>query len=271
MNPPTHPAGPLRNRLLERLRSGDLASIMSVRLNRGPEIAYLAATAGFDALYVDLEHCTMSADDASRICLAALGAGITPLVRVPVVDAAHVPRLLDGGAMGIIGPHIRTAEEARALVSLCKFPPCGTRSSVAALPQLAYRPLAAMDVHDTMNRATVVIAMVEDEASLAQVEDIAAVEGLDAILVGTQDLCASLGLGDQADHPLIDAAFARTIRACRAHDKWVGVGGLARNRTLLRRYVDMGAGFLSLGTDLSFLLDGARQQVAVLESLRQPR
>lgn len=259
------PSSSSLNPLKDKLARGDLCSVMSVRFARGPAIAQVAAMAGFDALYVDLEHCTMSLDDASHICTACLGTGVTPLVRVPVIDAVHVSRMLDGGAMGIIGPHIRSADDARRLVALCRFAPLGGRSSVAWLPQLGNRALAPAALYSEMNAATLVIAMVEDRASLDNVEAIAAVDGIDAILVGTNDLCADLGLDGQADHPLVDAAFRRVIDACTAHGKAVGVGGLARNEALLARYTGMGARLVSMGTDLACLLDGAKRQAATVQ------
>jgi 4-hydroxy-2-oxoheptanedioate aldolase len=261
----------LRNGLLESLKAGKVVGMMSVRLTRGPEIAALARAAGFDALYVDMEHSTLSADDASRICMACLGAGITPLVRVPLIDEAHVSRLLDAGAMGIIGPHIHDAAQARRLVELCKFPPIGRRSSVAWLPQLGYRSLSLQRVGEVMNQATAVVAMIEDSRALANVDEIAAVDGVDMLFVGSNDLCADLGLTGQEGHPRLDAAMGSVIDACRRHGKAAAVGGLARHPALLKRYVAMGARLVSLGTDLAFLLDGARQQAAIVRTLAETR
>jgi 4-hydroxy-2-oxoheptanedioate aldolase len=231
------------------------------------EIASLAHAAGFDALYVDMEHSTSSADDASRICIACLGAGVTPLVRVPMIDEAHVSRLLDAGAMGIIGPHVRDAAQARHLVELCKFPPLGMRSSVAWLPQLGYRPAKLERIGTVMNQATAVVVMIEDAQALANADEIAAVDGVDVLFVGSNDLCADLGITGQASHPRLDSAMAAVIEACRRHGKTAGVGGLARHPALLRRYVDMGARLVSMGCDLAFLFEGARQQAAIVRGL----
>jgi len=257
----------LRNKLLDRLNAGEVVGIMSVRLSRGVEIASLVQAAGFEALYVDMEHSTASADDASRICIACLGAGITPLVRVPVIDEAHVSRLLDAGAMGIIGPHVHDAAQARRLVELCKFPPLGQRSSVAWLPQLGYRPAKLQHITTVMNKATAVVVMIEDQQALANVDEIAAVEGVDILFIGSNDLSADLGITGQDGHALLDSAVASVIDACRRHGKVAGIGGLARQPALLQRYVDMGARFVSMGTDLSFLFEGARQQADIVRKL----
>ena len=106
----------LRNRVKEKLARDELVSSMTVRLVRTIEIARIAATAGFDALYVDIEHNSFSLDATGQICMAALAVGITPLVRVPSIEM--IPRVLDGGALGIIAPHVRSPEDARNVAAM---------------------------------------------------------------------------------------------------------------------------------------------------------
>src|SRR5579862_3323807 len=127
----------LRNHVKEKLVRGEVVASMTVRLIRGIEIARIAKSAGFDSLYVDMEHSSFSFDTTSQICMATLEAGITPFVRVPGV--AEVQRVLDGGALGIIAPHVRSAAEARQYVAAAKFPPLGERSNAGPLPHLQYR------------------------------------------------------------------------------------------------------------------------------------
>src|SRR6202051_3173233 len=95
----------LRNHVKKKLPRGEVVPSMTVRLIRGIEIARIAKTAGFDSLYVDMEHSSFSLESTSQICIAALEAGITPFVRVPGV--ADVQRILDAGALGIIAPHVQ--------------------------------------------------------------------------------------------------------------------------------------------------------------------
>src|SRR4051812_49949589 len=103
----------LRNPVKEKLARGEVVASMTVRLVRGVEIARIARTAGFDTLYVDVEHSSFSLETTGQICLAALEAGIAPFVRVPTGRPEHVSRVLDGGAPGVIAPHIGPAAEAR--------------------------------------------------------------------------------------------------------------------------------------------------------------
>ena len=94
----------LRNRVKEKLARDEVVASMTVRLCRSIEIARIAATAGFDTIYVDVEHNTLSIDAVCQICVAAMQCGITPLVRVPANTPEFICRLLDGGAMGVIAP-----------------------------------------------------------------------------------------------------------------------------------------------------------------------
>src|SRR3984957_3563211 len=101
----------LRNHVKEKLARGEVVASMTVRLIRGIEIARIAKTAGFDSLYVDMEHSSFSLETMGQICMAALEVGITPFVRVP--GLADVQRILDAGALGIIAPHVRSELFAR--------------------------------------------------------------------------------------------------------------------------------------------------------------
>jgi 4-hydroxy-2-oxoheptanedioate aldolase len=242
----------LRNHVKDKLGRGEVVASMTVRLVRGIEIARIAKTAGFDSLYVDLEHASFSLDTTGQICIAALEAGITPLVRVPgIVD---VSRVLDAGALGIIAPHVQSAEDARAYVAAAKFPPLGHRSAAGPLPHLQYRSFPAAAADAALNAATLLIVQFESEEALRHADEIAAVEGVDLVMIGSNDLLADWGLTGQYEHPRLREAYARTIAACRKHGKHVGVGGLASRPDLAAEFVRMGALYVSTGTDLGFLL-----------------
>jgi 2-keto-3-deoxy-L-rhamnonate aldolase RhmA len=231
-----------------------------VRLVRGIEIVRIAKTAGFDFIYVDLEHSSLSVDATGQICMAALEAGIAPFVRVPANTAENIQRALDGGALGVIAPNIRSADEARAVVAAAKYPPEGRRGSSGSLPHLQYRSFPAAAVSVALNAATMVIVQFESAEAVDQAEEIASVEGVDMVLIGTNDLLADMGLDGQFDHDKVRDAYTRTIAACCKHGKHVGVGGLASRPKLVAEFVKMGARYVSTGTDLAFLLAEATQR-----------
>jgi 2-keto-3-deoxy-L-rhamnonate aldolase RhmA len=242
----------LRNHVKEKLLRGEVIASMTVRLVRGVEIARIAKTAGFDSLYVDMEHASFSLETAGQICMAALEAGVTPFVRVPGV--AEVSRVLDAGALGIIAPHVRSAEEARDYVRATKFPPLGERSAAGPLPHLHYRSFPAAGADAALNAATTLMVQFESEQALLKADEIAAVEGVDMVMIGSNDLLADWGIAGQYEHPRLREAYAKTIAACRKHGKHVGVGGLASRPQLAADFVRLGARYVSTGTDLGFLL-----------------
>ena len=118
----------MRNETLARLRRGELATSFNISKLRSVETPQIAKACGFHWIFIDLEHSAMDLDQASQISMAALPTGITAIVRVPLGDRNLAARILDGGAQGVIFPHVDSAEEARALVRACRFPPVGTRS-----------------------------------------------------------------------------------------------------------------------------------------------
>ena len=261
----------LKNNVKEKLARNEVVASMTVKLVRNIEIARIARTAGFDTLYVDVEHNTFSIDATSQICMAALEVGITPFVRVPTTRPEHVGRVLDGGALGVIAPHIRSADDARRVVTAAKFPPLGERSAAGGLPHLHYRSFPASEANPALNDATMIIVMMETLAALEKVEEIAAVEGIDMMMIGTNDLTAEMGIPGQYDDPRVRDAYTRTIAACRKHGKHVGVGGLSTRPDLVAEFVRLGARYVSTGTDLAFLLAACTQRANQVRDIKLSR
>jgi 4-hydroxy-2-oxoheptanedioate aldolase len=256
----------IRNAVKERLARGEVASSMTVRLTRGIEIAGLARTAGFDSLYVDLEHSSLSLETTSQICVAALETGIAPFVRIPQLELAQ--RVLDGGALGIIVPDVRSAAQARDAVRAAKYPPQGERGFASALPQFQFRSMPANEQYAALNAATMVIVQFESAECIERADEIFAVDGVDMVLFGTNDMTADMGIPGEYEHPRVRDAYACAIAAAKKHGKHVGVGGLAGRPKLTAEFVKMGARYVSTGTDLGFLLAAATasaQQVRALE------
>ena len=199
---------------------------MTVRLVRGVEIARIAKTAGFDSLYVDMEHSSFSLETTGQICIAALEAGVTPLVRVPGV--AEVQRVLDAGALGIIAPHVQSAAEARDYVQGGEI--SAARRALQCRPAApSALPLVRRSPRPMPRSTPPPWSWCSSRARqrLAKADEIVAVEGVDMVLIGTNDLLADWGLAGQYEHPRLREAYAKTIAACRRHGKHAGVGGLS--------------------------------------------
>jgi 2-keto-3-deoxy-L-rhamnonate aldolase RhmA len=258
----------LRNNVMEKLARDEVVAAMTVRLVRTIEIARIARTAGFDTLYVDLEHSSVSLEACGAICIAALEAGIAPFVRVPVNTPDYIARALEGGALGIIAPHVHSAAAAKEVVKAAKFPPLGERSNVSGLPHLHFRSFPQAEAYAALNDATMIIVQLESAAALARAEEIVAVDGVDMVLVGLNDLLADWGIPGEYDHPRVREAYAGTIAACRKRGKHCGVGGLATRPDLVAEFVGMGARYVSTGTDTAFLLAACTQRARQVQEIK---
>jgi 4-hydroxy-2-oxoheptanedioate aldolase len=258
----------LRNNVKDKLARDEVVASMTVRLVRTIEIARIARTAGFDTLYVDLEHSSFSLETCSQICVAALEAGIAPFVRVPANTPDYIARVLEGGALGVIAPHVHSAGEAREVVKAAKFAPLGDRSNAGGLPHLHFRSFPAAEAYAALNDATMIIVQFESAAALARTDEIVAVDGVDMVLLGINDLLADLGTPGEYDHPRVREAYASTIAACRRHGKHCGVGGLSTRPDLVAEFVKMGARYVSTGTDLGFLLGACSARAKQVREIR---
>jgi 2-keto-3-deoxy-L-rhamnonate aldolase RhmA len=252
------------NRTQERLARGELALCMATRLARTAEIAMIADSCGFDAFYVDMEHSTISLDDAAQICVAALPIGITPLVRIAGHQFDDAARLLDMGALGIICPNVGSRVQAEAFARACRFPPLGERSVGGAGPLQGYRATPLGEVNKEGNAATVLIAMLETPEGIANADAIAATPGIDVLLIGSNDLCTAMGIPGELKNPKLRAAYERTAQACKTHGKHLGIGGIRADVEHVAELVKLGARFVIAGSDLQYLMGSARHEVATL-------
>lgn len=247
----------------ERMKKNQAALGPGLRHVRHPEIAGAMKTAGFDFLFIDLEHSAMSLDTCSQISAAAIQAGIAPLVRVPEGDHNLATRALDTGALGVIMPHIETAAEARAIVQRQKYPPMGTRSTSGPLPQLSYTALPLREAMDAANESLLVIVMVETETAVANADEIAAVPGVDVLMIGSSDLTASMGIPGQFEHERVLKAYDTVIAACTKHGKWPGMGGVG-TEDAMARYIKRGVRFVLCGNDLILMMAAATSRAKAL-------
>jgi 2-keto-3-deoxy-L-rhamnonate aldolase RhmA len=256
----------IENGVKKKLEAGGLAIGFGVNHLRTVNTAGFAEQCGYDWLFVDMEHNTMDIDTAVQICVAALPTGVTPIIRVPSHDPFHASRALDGGAMGIVVPHVNTAEQARRVVDACKFPPLGHRSLTAPVPQLGFASLPVAEAIATLNRSTLVVIMLETPEAIDNAEAIAAVEGVDVLLIGSNDLTAEMGIPGQYTHEKVIAAYERMIAAARMHGKSAGMGGIYEN-ALMEKYIRMGVRMVLGGGDIGFLMAAAKARAGFLAGL----
>ncbi|MGH7190345.1 MAG: HpcH/HpaI aldolase family protein [Acetobacteraceae bacterium] len=258
---------PIANRVKQLLAAGQLVLCLGTRQARTPDIAMIAEASGFDAFYIDMEHSTITLDTAAALASAALGIGITPIVRTAGQAPHDASRLLDGGALGIIYPHVGTREEALGFVAACKFPPMGHRSVAGSGPAQLYRRLPLAEINRMGNESTLCIAMIETPEGIANADAIADVAGLDMLLIGSNDLCTELGIPGQLHHPKLKEAYVAIARAAAAHGKVLGIGGVRGDPELTRELLALGARFMIAGSDVNYLMAAAEQDVRAIRAL----
>ena len=255
----------VRNAARERLDAGELALGVILRQARTVDVAPIMQSCGYDWLFLDLEHNSMDLDTAVQIAVAALGAGIAPVARVPAGQLWMATRFLDGGGLGIVMPHVDTPEEAHKVAQALRYPPVGHRSVAGGLPHFGYAKVGLAETCSAINAATFVVVMLETPTAIANADAIAAVPGIDSLLIGTNDLAMELGIPGGFGDERIVAAYQAVCDACRANGKFAGVGGIA-DEALLRRYIGMGVRVVLPGSDLSFMAAAATQTAATMRA-----
>lgn len=226
-------------------------------------VAEVARDLGLDWVGIDTEH---GAIDLQSLQSLLIGLGDVPaIVRVPGNDAFHIKRVLDMGATGVIVPHIRSAAEASQAVAACKYPPMGIRGTG---PRRAGRyGRDETEYFLNANEGTMVVLMMETIDAVNDIDAILEVEGVDALLFGPMDLCASMGLLPQQDHPRVLAAIRDVCDKARAVSMPLISGlppavGAEDGPFGIETLMEQGISILPMGTDDRFIQAGARRMLA---------
>jgi len=242
----------IKNAVKELFKADKVALGMIARIARSGDIARIAKTTGHDFVFVDGQHALYSVETTGHIAQAALGCGVVPMARVRSCDDPDTQVLLDNGIMGIVFPDINTADEAKRAVSRAKFPPIGKRSVSGSYTMFDFRTVSTSDAVAALNEATLVVCMVETAEGLENVDAIAAVEGVDVVHVGSNDLMTSLGKPGQYGTPTHIAALDKVFAAAKKHGKIAGIGG-DRNLERQMEFIRKGARFLTTNSDIAFM------------------
>ncbi|HWA89849.1 MAG TPA: aldolase/citrate lyase family protein, partial [Rhizomicrobium sp.] len=230
---------------------------------RGGAAPMLAKAAGYDWIFLDSEHGALSTDDISQLCLASLTAGIAPIVRVCRDALDEGTRALDAGALGLVVPHIDTAEDAREMVDAFRFPPIGHRSTGGPCAQFGYRPPPAGEMQRVLNAELMLIPMIETRTAIDNADAIAAIPGIDVLFIGSNDLTLDMGIPGQYGDARVQDAYRRVAEACRKHGKILAMGGIY-DTTWAPHYIAAGARMVLAGSDHGLLFEAAAQRAKML-------
>lgn len=186
------------NRVKRMVREGKLALSAHVSF-ADPALVEIVGIAGLDAAFIDMEHTTLTTQTVEGLIRAADLVGITPIVRVPDHNPKTILQLLDAGAQGIQAPHVQTAAEARELVKAVRYEPLGERGAAGSSRAAGYGSVPWAEHVKRSNEEILLLVMCEDKKGIENLDAIAAVEGVDVIIVAPTDLSESLGLRGNFD------------------------------------------------------------------------
>ncbi len=218
-----------------------------------PYTAEICAGAAFDWLLIDGEH----APNDIPLLLSQLQAieksSSHAVVRVPIGETWLIKQVLDIGAQTILVPMVESGEQAKALVRAVRYPPHGVRGVGAALARAsAFNRIP--DYLQTANDEVCLLLQIESRAGLAALDEIAATEGVDGVFIGPADLAADMGFLGKPGAPEVQEAVEAGLKRIREHGKAAGI--LTSDQALAKRYVELGATFVAIGSDVG-LLSGA--------------
>ena len=222
--------------LKERMLSGQKIYGTMIRMSRNSGIVYLAKNAGLDFIMYDCEHSCYNFETLQDLFVTGNALGFPGLVRVPELTKGYISRFLDFGAAGVMLPMTNTAEEARDLVKWSKYQPLGDRGYSTGCAHLDFKGASKhTEVMEDMNNRIITIAQIETKTAVDNVDSIAAVPGVDALLVGPNDLSLSLGIPGDLMNPIELDAIAHVAAACKKHKKGFG---LHAGVNMLKKFAD---------------------------------
>jgi 2-keto-3-deoxy-L-rhamnonate aldolase RhmA len=237
-----------------RLREGQIVTAATITANSVDAAAHLA-DAGFDFLWVEMEHSPVTLETLRHIVLATRGLRALPFARVPVNEIWMAKRVLDAGVCGVIFPFTSTPELAAQAASACRYPPQGRRGSGAGLAKFAWPDRDRYS--DSADENVTVIAIIEEARAVERIDEIAATPGIDVLFIGTSDLSFSLGLRGDQTPACHREAVAKVVEAGKRHGKFLGRPGGTPEQ--VKEYREQGFQLFQAPTDIGFMTAGAKR------------
>ena len=247
------------NRLKSALAQGSVQTGSIVGQFRSPEIIRIYKAAGFDWVFVDTEHGGFDLETVQDVCRVAGILGLTPLVRVADVQYPLIARALDCGAEGVIFPRVESPELLERAVSWTKFPPAGTRGFGLTRMAVDYAEASMPQIMQYMNENVMTVLQIETVRAVEAREELLAIDGVDAVIVGPADLSVSLGIPGEFENPKLISAVESVMETCSRRNVVPGIH--LRAPKLAADWRARGMRLLSCATDATMLLERATEVV----------
>lgn len=245
------------NRVKESLSAGKPTIGVICQLPSAPVITLLSQ-AGFDWLWLDMEHGAVNIETVQLMVQATTGTPTVPLVRIPWNHHWLAKPVLDTGAMGIITPFVNTKEEAAAAVAGLRYPPEGVRGFLPTFAALRWG-LPVTDYLKVANKEILAVMLIEHYQAVDHIDEILSVPGVDVVFVGMFDLSGSMGLLGQTGHPRVEEAAQKVLAA--AKKARVAAGIISLNPDEINKRIEQGFQFIAVSIDAALLTSAAKDLV----------
>lgn len=254
----------IQNTLLKKIQTGE--TVLGTHIFAGaPMLTECVAQAGYDVIWIDCEHTHITTDVLMNNLIAAKAGGTPAIVRIPWNDPVLAKPVLDMGVDGIVFPYVRTAEEARLAVSACEYPPNGIRG-FGPFRALDYGKGDVKDYINNTSRNTARIIQIEHIDAVENLREIASVKGIDAFIVGMNDLSGSMGYLGDTQNPSMIPVYDKIAEILREMNKPFGVSS-ASDENILRSWKERGATLIFAGHDIEYVTNGASAMLKLMKNL----
>ncbi len=252
------------NQTRERLSRGETVYGCGLQCYRSTEIPRAFAAAGFDYVFIDMEHGSFDLETVQDMIRSSTDAGVTPIVRVGELLYSLVARLLDSGAQGIILPRVEDPETLREALSWMRFPPMGKRGYGINPTMVRYEARSFTEIIEHQNLNTLGVVQFESRTAMERADELLSLPGLNTAMVGPADLSISLGIPGQFDHPLLVSTVEGLIEKCNCHCVVPGIQ--TRSLAMSKFWAERGMRFIGTAAEHVLLLEKAKETVAQLRS-----
>ena len=251
--------------LRKRVLAGECVYGTMIRQARDPGAPSIFAAAGYDFVFIDMEHGNYNMETVADLIRGAKSAGMATIIRVPRLETFFISRVLDAGAEGIMVPMTSTKEQAEEIVRYSKYTPLGQRGFGNQTGQTDYRPLKTLDFMKEANEHTLIVAQIETREAIENVDSILSVEGIDVGLIGPNDLSISLGIPDQMGSEILTKAIDKVVETAKKKGKATGIH--IGNIEAIKKWRAKGMTVLAYSTDIGFMYNASKSS---LEEMKRP-
>lgn len=257
------------NRVKKVLANGGVAIGTMISEVRGPGVMTMLATAGYDFVYIDMEHSSYSIETVADMIAASKATDLVTIIRTPGLSRLALSRPLDSGAEGLLIPQVETEEEVREIISYTKYYPLGQRGMALRRAHSNFAKVKTVDYIKHANEQTLIVLQIESEPAIRDLEKLVAIEGVDAAFIGPADLSQSYGIPGQSQDPRIQAALQRFIKVCNDHG--VAPGIHVYDMETAKRWLDAGMRLIAYANDISLIVDTGTRYTTELKEYAASR